>query len=318
MIDEELEYVELLKEAPLKLMINAWNISSTHWHSEYEMLFVLRGCISVRCERGKFDLAAGELLLLGTREIHSTERIEKDSLCLILQFSPQIITEVYDAEFEFFLNTMDKEEPIASETKKVIQKILAGMCLSFYDKPDGYQFAIKSGLYAFISALFSNVRYRRLDPKCLMYNTEHLKDLDRIKKYIKDHFREEIKAEELAHNLGISRAKLYQVLKHANSGSIKNLINYYRVNYAKHLLKNTNLTIQYIADESGFESASSFFRVFKFQTGMAPNEFRNMPEAKSEGLGVQNYQRYAGSDAILLLQEFYDGRHPSQREVSNG
>lgn len=314
MIDEELEYVELLKEAPVKLMVNAWNISSTHWHSEYEMLFVLRGCISVRCERGEYDMKAGDLLMIGTREIHSTHRMEKDSLCLMLQFSPQIITEVYHSEFEFFLNTMDTEEPVSIGTKKEIQKILAGMCLSLYDKPDGYQFAIKSGLYAFVSALFSNVRYRRIDPKDLMYNTQHLKDLDQIKKYIKGHFKEEIKAEDLAHDLGMSRAKLYQVLKHANSGSIKNLTNYYRVDHAKHLLKNTDLTIQFIADESGFESDSSFFRVFKSQTGMAPNEFRNAPAEKTEKVGVQSYQRYAGTDAICLLQEFYEGEHPSQKE----
>lgn len=121
----------------------------------------------------------------------------------------------------------------------------------------------------------------------------------------------------MAHDLGISRAKLYQVLKYANSGSIKNLTNYYRVHHAKHLLKNTDLAIQYIADESGFESESSFFRVFKSQTGMAPNEYRNAPTLRNEHVGVQNYQRYAGSDALLLLEEFYEGRHPSQRESAD-
>lgn len=316
MTDIKLEYIELLKEAPLKLQIQSLNACSIHWHNEYEVLFVLRGSLSVTSEHGKYELSTGDLLMIDSQEVHSTDRIGRDNLCLMLQFSPSVISEIYESSFQFLLNTTLDETSLSLDVIHVFQKVLSGMSLALYYKPDGYQFKIKSGLYLFISMLFSYVQYRILPQTNAMQNADQLEDLDRIKAYVKENFAQEIRAEELAKTLGMSRAKLYQTLKLAGSGSLKKLTNYYRISHAKHLLKHTDTNIQYIATESGFDSESSFFRVFKSQTGMSPNEFRNAPSPKTEKTGVQGYERYATSEAITLLEQFYSGTHPSQTERS--
>lgn len=253
--------------------------------------------------------------MIGSQEIHATKYIENDNLCLVLQFSPSVISEVYHSSFDFLLNTTSEETPLIKETVKEFQKTLAGMCLSLYYKPDGYQFEIKSGLYHFISLLFSHVQYHILSQTDSQQDSGYLEDLDRIKKYIKGHFKEELHADQLARTLGMSRAKLYQILQLAGSGSIKKLTNYYRIDHAKHLLKNSGTNIPYIASESGFDSESSFFRVFKAHTGMSPNEFRNAPSPKMETTGVQGYKRYASSEAVQLLEQFFNGAHPCQSNV---
>ena len=313
MNDVKLEYIELLKEAPMKLQIQALNACSIHWHNEYEVLFVLRGSLSVTCEQGKFLLNPGDLLMIDSQEVHSTDRITQDNLCLVLQFSPSVISEVYQSSFQFSLNTTKENQALSPDVFQAFQKVLSGMCLALYDKPDGYQFKIKSGLYLFISMLFSYVQYRIVPQAASLQSNDHLEDLDRIKAYIKENYRQEIRAEDLARILGISRSKLYQILKLAGAGSIKKLTNYYRVLHAKQLLKQTDSSIPYIATDSGFDSESSFFRVFKNQTGMSPNEFRNAPTLKTEKTGVQGYERYATSDAIALLEQFYSGTHPSNK-----
>lgn len=311
----KLESIDLLNEAPLKLQIQSLNASSIHWHNEYEVLFVLQGSLSVTCKQNHFSLKPGDLLMIGSQEVHATEYIENDNLCLVLQFSPTVISEVYHSSFDFLLNTTSGETPLTKEVVKEFQKTLAGMCLSLYYKPDGYQFEIKSGLYHFISLLFLHVQYHILSQTDSQQDSGYLEDLDRIKTYIKGHFKEELHADLLARTLGMSRAKLYQILQLAGSGSIKKLTNYYRISHAKHLLKNSDTTIPYIASESGFDSESSFFRVFKAYTGMSPNEFRNAPSPKMETTGVQGYKRYASSEAIHLLEQFFNETHPCQRNI---
>lgn len=304
MPNAEFEYIELLKEAPIKLFIAPLNTSSIHWHREYEVIFVLSGGLSVTCERGSYNLYDGDIMLINSQEIHSIKQIEKDNTCLLLQFSPSIITEVYNDTFNFYLNTADLENKPSKSIHISLQKSLAAIGLLLHYKPDGYQFAIKSGLYAFISFLFSSFKYQRNIQEQSLQTYTHFKDLVLIKNYMMRHFKEDVTAEQLAHALGIARTKVYQILKTTGSSSIKAITNYYRIDYAKHLLKGSNASIQYIATESGFTSDSTFFRVFKDVTGMSPSEFRNAPPVNWEGIGTQDYNRTPISDAILLLRHF--------------
>jgi AraC-like DNA-binding protein len=79
-------------------------------------------------------------------------------------------------------------------------------------------------------------------------------------------------------DLDISRQNLSQVI---NSGQKKNfykLINEFRVNEVKALLKNSNYehyTLLGIAFECGFNSKTSFNRIFKEETGVTPTAYKN-------------------------------------------
>jgi AraC-like DNA-binding protein len=79
-------------------------------------------------------------------------------------------------------------------------------------------------------------------------------------------------------DLDISRQNLSQVI---NSGQKKNfykLINEFRVNEVKALLKNSkyeHYTLLGIAFECGFNSKTSFNRIFKEETGVTPTAYKN-------------------------------------------
>jgi AraC-like DNA-binding protein len=301
--DPELEYIEHIKEAPLKLIIVSLESSSPHWHEEYEVIFVLRGSVSVggvlSCE-----LDSGDILLVNPRDVHSFRKSGSDNICLILQFSPSIITEVYDKPFAFKLAAA-KDGLIPEETTAIFQHLLAEMGLLLHERPDGYQFAIKSGLYAFIGAMFRYLKYEAAQGAVNMQSDEYLRDFDLIKQYIKLHFKENIGQDQIGHELGMSRSKVYRVLRQAGGRSTKDMTNYYRVEYAKHLLRNGENSITFIAQESGFESDSSFFRVFKESEGISPQKYRASPARKVEQAGIQGYSNYSAPDSIALLKSFY-------------
>jgi len=302
MRDSELEYVEHIREAPLKLIIVSLDSSSPHWHDEYEAVFVLRGSVSVggilSCE-----LKDGDILLIDPQEVHSFRKSDRGNICLILQFSPSVIAEVYDKPFAFKLNTA-KDVFLEEETKALFRRLLAEMGLLLHERTDGYQFAIKSGLYSFIGAMFRYLKYETAQLAANVQSGDFLRDFDMIKQYIKSHFKENIGQEQIGRELGMSRAKVYRILREADGTSTKDMTNYYRVEHAKHLLKNGDKSVSFIAAESGFESDSSFFRVFKEFAGVSPKEYRIAPMRKTEQTGIQGYTKYSVSDSIALLKKY--------------
>ncbi len=100
---------------------------------------------------------------------------------------------------------------------------------------------------------------------------------------VQHHFNEEevfrrpdLKADELAQLCGTNKTYLYNAVKRFSGKSLNELINLYRIEAAKQLMSKDNLSITTIAELSGFNSKSTFYRVFKSETGLSPGEFLHL------------------------------------------
>jgi anti-sigma factor ChrR (cupin superfamily) len=95
----------------MKNMIVSIENSCPHFHFDYELVFVLRGSLTLKVGMESYIIKAADMVLVNTSEIHSLSSLEKDNLCLVLQFSPNIIAEEYGKNriFHFHFNTTIKE-----------------------------------------------------------------------------------------------------------------------------------------------------------------------------------------------------------------
>ncbi len=81
----------------------------------------------------------------------------------------------------------------------------------------------------------------------------------------------------LAKEININKNKLSSIVNDVTKKTFTNYINELRVDFAKHLLKDTKYqkyTITAIGLESGFNSKSTFYHIFKKQTGKTPLQFK--------------------------------------------
>lgn len=99
--------------------------------------------------------------------------------------------------------------------------------------------------------------------------------IDPVIHYIDQNYNKNITLEELAQIAHFSSPYLSKVFHQATGLTIKTYITLKRIENAKHLLKNSKLSIQEIAVSCGFPNLSHFDRVFKQQTGMSPVSYRN-------------------------------------------
>ena len=104
---------------------------------------------------------------------------------------------------------------------------------------------------------------------------EHLAERNKvIKEYIDSHIQEKISVKDLADLVHVNEQHLMRVFKKENGQSILEYINERRIIIASNLLKDTDYTINFIADCIGCENYSYFTKIFKKYTGFTPREYR--------------------------------------------
>jgi AraC family transcriptional regulator, transcriptional activator of pobA len=79
----------------------------------------------------------------------------------------------------------------------------------------------------------------------------------------------------MAGELNLSSRYLSDLLKQETGKTAIELIHLFLISEAKNLLTGTNFSISEIAYKLGFENPPYFSRLFKKETGMSPNQFRN-------------------------------------------
>ncbi len=99
---------------------------------------------------------------------------------------------------------------------------------------------------------------------------------DKILKYIQNHYKEDILFEEIAQRIGISYSYLRKIVKEETGKSLIDNVNILRINEAKRLLRETDMTLSQIAEEVGYHNIQSITRFFKKYEGILPSEYRNI------------------------------------------
>lgn len=98
--------------------------------------------------------------------------------------------------------------------------------------------------------------------------------IKRVEQYIHKHLKEDLGLQVLAEVGGFNASYLSRIFKQEYHCNLSEYIMRTRLGYARKLLAETDEKIYHIAEESGYQTVSSFNRVFKKAEGMSPAEYR--------------------------------------------
>lgn len=98
----------------------------------------------------------------------------------------------------------------------------------------------------------------------------------RAKKYIKQHYAENIDREDVAKSVYLTPNYLSKLFNKETGLTIRDYINQLRIDEAKKLLSSTSKAISVIAMDVGFENVSYFSTVFKKYCGCNPDAWRKL------------------------------------------
>jgi AraC-like DNA-binding protein len=102
--------------------------------------------------------------------------------------------------------------------------------------------------------------------------------IDKVIKYLEENYmNKDICLKEIAYTFNLTTTYLGGIFKHSCGKSVKEYINTLKLNEAQDMVKETSLQINEIIEICGFET-SSFYRLYKKQFGISPNEQRRHVE----------------------------------------
>lgn len=128
-------------------------------------------------------------------------------------------------------------------------------------------------LHLFLSALIAE-KSKNFNNKQKNYDYPQEIYVKHALDFIEDHIHQNIKINDIANYIGISRNYLTNSFKkYLNMSPQQYLINY-RIKKASNLLKTTNHPINQIASDVGYDDAFAFSKIFKAYTGKNPKAYR--------------------------------------------
>ena len=118
---------------------------------------------------------------------------------------------------------------------------------------------------------------KTLLPEILFSNAISLENdsvLDGVLAYVDQNIAEGISVENLCNRFFLSRNALYKLFRGGLGCTVNEYITGQRMKKAKGLLTDTELTVEAVAREVGFDSCAYFCRAFKHHTSKTPTEYR--------------------------------------------
>ena len=242
-----------------------------HWHNDFELAYVEKGCITVGVNNDQYRLDEGDMVVLNSGDIHYYESTDTPSKIIILVFNLEYIglSSNWPPNGEF-LSPIIKKNIAENSSLSLIRDILFRIVTENNLKEKYYEFFIKARLNEICGLLLRNLDTKVRGSKS---NTK-LQTMQNVIMFIEDNFLIDISLTEIAKHLNIDPYNLSKNFNALTGTNLKTYINTLRIFKAESTILNTEKSLTEIALESGFNSTRSFNRAFMCIKGYTPSSLR--------------------------------------------
>lgn len=274
-----LEMPDLDTAFPFRMLMNDGDILTTpHWHREVELIYVTKGTIALGIDDVPYKLSEGEIAFISGGLIHYV-LASPGSERLVYQFDlPYFLAGKQQADLQKVLSELQPVSPQwESETEASVRNLLEGMNQETEQQSLGYHVALKAQLFQLLTLLIRDIpkRTRSSEKINKLATKDVLEKLDDIFSYVEANYQEVLTLQDIAAVSGYSSFYFTKFFKKNTGKTFLSFLNDYRIDKAKWLLINSDLSVSEIITQTGFESDKTFYRLFKRSMAMAPLEYRN-------------------------------------------
>lgn len=106
--------------------------------------------------------------------------------------------------------------------------------------------------------------------------------MEEVKRHVDHHFTQDLRLKDLAGQVGLSEPAFLKGFRQTTGLGFSKYLQALRLGEAKRLLRASPLSVERVAQESGFNSASYFVQSFKRATGLTPGAYRGQDRVNRE------------------------------------
>ncbi len=245
-----------------------------HWHTGIEILYFLGGDSTLWINGKEIHIKEEGIVLVNSNEPHQLIRYETDQArgCTII-ISYEYIKMLYRKVDQCYF-ALDKQHPSFEKLKWYMKEVL-----SVYQRKsrnEFYYIKLNNIVNEIIYLLLTDFRIENGEMKTQKYGERYRA----IIQFIEEHYRENLKMEELADRFHFSKEYFSRSFKKYMGVNFKDYLTKRRLLEAEQLLLTTDMQISEIALESGFIDIKMFYVVFKKEYGSTPNIYRKEKSMK--------------------------------------
>jgi AraC-like DNA-binding protein len=248
-----------------------------HWHSFLEVGVCLSGRGQFHYEHQSYPVQAGDVFLATHLEKHMCQADREDpSRYIFIHFSPSVLmkeeTELllpFTCRSTQICHRIPASESVAGEIRSLVER----MFMEQSNTAAYYRPLMRHSLTMICIWL---ARYYRESQTQEDWNKQkqRLEQLQPALDYIRTHFREPLRLEQIAEKLHLSSSRTRHLFIEVLGKGFKEYVLQLRIDEAKSLIIHTNRTILDIVFLCGFQSQAAFYEAFRRLVGETPGEYR--------------------------------------------
>ena len=251
-----------------------------HWHSYGEIVLVGPGRTNVfMVNRKTYELVEGDFLLVWPMEMHAIiDADRKESL--VIQFSNAFINTLFDLRriMRFYRDLhvlcINSHPQLVARLRAVADKMKETFLAQKADRElrccmllMEFMLALDEHRDEFAPEIRNGDSYSCPDTV--------MRRMIMVTDYIKNNLTaDDLSQGTMAEMAGISKDYFSRIFRSVTGFNYSKWLNIIRLEKATELLAGRRMTLAEIAMHSGFQSISSFNRVFRTEKGMSPGEYR--------------------------------------------
>ena len=302
------EYIEYMKDLPIKMHLANIMEYPLHWKDSIEILYVIKGTINVQIETEIYTLKEREIEIVNANEIYSLKSEDEDNLVLILNIDPNFFERYYDGAKEMFFYTNSLDDNVQEGEKyHILRRYISILLYESVSKIDDYEDEIEDTLLKLMYHLLNNFHYLFYEEESLREDEVQLERYHRIIKYLSNNYMNKVSLQEIADKEFLSSQYLSYKIKDTFGQSFNDFLNGIRVEESRKLLLDTDKNILEISEEVGFSHVRYYNKHFKNHYECSPMEYRKKHKVTEEELDkMKRIKYYPRKDALEYLKSFLE------------
>lgn len=258
----------------LREIYHPFNMRCSHYHSGFEIIFMIKGDRYVFLNNGLHHVKRGDIVIFCPYQLHHT--VSHENLYFkryVLNFSNEIFSSLFsEKETSCFLHT------VASQIIHIDEKymtIMEDMFEEFLKYNNNSDILTKKIIAAKLITLLDGIKKIPVPVSgSASANMECSSGFAYTLNYINNHFKDDLTLDFISEYAHMSKTHFCRVFKKETKTTFLQYINNLRIAYAHNLLIETDRSINTIAENAGFSSLLHFERVFKQIHGITPSAMR--------------------------------------------
>ena len=234
-----------------------------HLHESIEIIYVTDGTLALGVGQELYQMNKGDFAIVFPNVIHHYQAFGTGKNKAIYLFVEPSLLPAYHAELQKYSPVY----PIIE--KKQLHTDVVNALKSLVHMEERSPMLVQAYIQMILAHVFSDMSMidkNSIGSDDLIYNAVE---------YVAKNFRDEIKLDKMAYDLGVSKYVLSRMFAKTFHCNFNKYVNGIRLNYASAALENSQESITNICLDCGFESQRTFNRVFKDRYKMTPREYRN-------------------------------------------